>query len=157
MATQKIPLFTPDEYLARERAAEVKHEYISGQIFAMSGASYEHNQITANLARTLGNQLDEEECDVLTSDMRVKVQGTTLFTYPDLVVVCGRPHFLDNEFDTLLNPYILVEVLSPSTEAYDRGEKFAHYRTILPLFELADTLKVSGEEKVAHEETPPDA
>jgi Uma2 family endonuclease len=130
MATQTVPLISPDEYLAMERVAEIKHEYISGQIFAMSGASYEHNQITANLARALGNQLEGDDCDVLGSDMRVKVQGTTMFTYPDLVVVCGQPHFLDKEFDTLLNPYILVEVLSPSTEAYDRGEKFAHYRTI---------------------------
>jgi Uma2 family endonuclease len=119
--------YTAEEYLKRERAAEVKSEYINGSIFAMAGASNEHNVITANIARLLGNQLLNRPCQTTSSDLRVKVSETGLYTYPDVVVVCGKPEFEDEAADTLLNPTVIFEVLSPSTEAYDRGAKFHHY------------------------------
>jgi Uma2 family endonuclease len=122
--------WTPGEYLAFERAAETRHEFFDGEIFAMAGASFEHNQIAGNLAFALRSQLRDRPCDVLSSDMRVKVEATGLFTDPDVVMVCGEPRFGDDALDTLLNPVLLVEVLSPSAEAYDRGRKFAHYRAI---------------------------
>lgn len=116
--------YTPEEYLAQERKAEFKSEYIAGQIVAMSGASREHNLMTANLARVLGSQLLDRPCEVYVSDMRVKVTARGMYTYPDTVVVCDDARFEDEQVDTLLNPTLIVEVLSPSTEAYDRGAKF---------------------------------
>jgi Uma2 family endonuclease len=117
---------TPDEYLAKERKAEFKSEYYDGEMFAMSGASREHNLIAGNVNREAGNQLRERPCEVYQSDMRVKVSHTGLYTYPDVVIVCGEPRFEDAEADTLLNPTVLFEVLSESTEGYDRGKKFEH-------------------------------
>ena len=114
---------TPEEYLAFERKATTKHEYLNGHIVAMSGASREHNLITMNIGNQLYNQLMERECETYTSDMRVKIHETASYTYPDVVVVCDEPRFEDDVFDTLLNPTVIVEVLSPSTEAYDRGEE----------------------------------
>jgi Uma2 family endonuclease len=131
MATQAKSFYTPEQYLAMERDAPTRNEYIAGEIFATSGASLAHNRISANVSRTLGNALEGRDCDVVGSDMRVHVPATTLYTYPDVVVVCGEPEFADGEYlDTLTNPVAVVEVLSPSTEAYDRGEKFAHYRRL---------------------------
>jgi Uma2 family endonuclease len=127
-ATQSY--LTPEEYLALERKATIKSEYINGQIYAMSGASREHNLITMNISNRLYIQFIERDCEVYTSDMRVKVSPTGAYTYPDVAVVCDAPRFEDTSFDSLLNPTVLVEVLSPSTEAYDRGEKFAHYRQL---------------------------
>ncbi|MYH83425.1 Uma2 family endonuclease [Candidatus Poribacteria bacterium] len=121
---------TPEEYLAFERKAATKHEYLNGQIVAMSGASFAHNFITVNIATHLNIQLMNGECRVATSDMRVKVTEIDSYFYPDVVVVCGEPVPEDNVFDTLLNPTVIVEVLSPSTETYDRGEKFEHYQQI---------------------------
>ena len=126
---------TPEEYLAFERKATTKHEYLNGQIVAMSGASFAHTFITANIANQLYNQLIGGECRVVTSDMRVKASKTESYFYPDVVVICGEPLAEDNVFDTLLNPTVIVEVLSPSTEAYDRGEKFEHYKQIASLKE----------------------
>ena len=126
---------TPEEYLAFERKAKTKHEYLDGQIFAMSGASFTHNFITMNTANQLYNQLVGGECQVAASDMRVKVPQTESYFYPDIVVVCGEPRSEDNVFDTLMNPTLIVEVLSPSTAAYDRGEKFEHYQQIVSLKE----------------------
>ena len=114
---------TAKEYLAFERKATTKHEYLNGQIVAMSGASFAHNFITVNIATSLNIQLMEGECRVATSDMRVKVTQIDSYFYPDVVVVCGEPRAEDDTFDTLLNPTLIVEVLSPSTEGYDRGEK----------------------------------
>jgi Uma2 family endonuclease len=122
--------FTPEEYQARERRAEFKSEYFRGEIFAMAGASYDHTLIKDNLAREIGNQLKNGPCRVLTSDMRVKVEAAGLYTYPDIAVVCDDPKFEDAEFDTLLNPRVIIEVLSNSTERYDRGAKFRHYRNL---------------------------
>jgi Uma2 family endonuclease len=126
---------SPQEYLALERQAETRSEYFGGEMFAMSGASYEHNLIKDNLAREAGNQLKAGPCRVVTSDMRVKINATGLYTYPDIVIVCSEPEFEDGYFDTLLNPLVVVEILSDSTEKYDRGAKFRHYQKIPSLRE----------------------
>ena len=128
-------LLSPEQYLAQERRAEFKSEYYRGEIFAMAGASFEHTLIKDNLARKAGNQLEDGPCRVLTSDIRVKVHTTGLYTYPDIVVVCDPPQFEDKHFDTLLNPNIIIEVLSDSTEKYDRGDKFRKFRQIPSLKE----------------------
>lgn len=117
-----------EEYLALERQAETKSEYINGEIYAMAGASREHNLIALNVGSELRSQLRGRRCETYLNDMRVRVSATGLYTYPDVVVVCGRPRFDDSQVDVLLNPTVIFEVLSPSTEAYDRGAKFAHYR-----------------------------
>ncbi len=124
---------TPEEYLAFERKATTKHEYLDGQIVAMSGASFAHNFITVNIATHLNIQLMDGECRVATSDMRVKVTEMDSYFYPDVVVVCGEPRAEDETFDTLLNPTLIIEILSPSTETYDKGEKFEHYQQITSL------------------------
>ena len=122
--------YTPEEYLALEREAEYKSEYINGHIFAMAGASEAHNLITANVAGEMRSQFKGRPCKVYSSDMRVKVSRTGMYTYPDVVAVCGEARVEDDHQDTLLNPTVIIEVLSPSTEAYDRGDKFAHYRRL---------------------------
>ncbi|NUQ62714.1 MAG: Uma2 family endonuclease [Pirellulales bacterium] len=126
---------TPEEYLAKERKAEFKSEYYDGEMFAMSGASREHNLIAGNVNGEARNQLRDRPCEVYQSDMRVKVSRTGLYTYPDVVIVCGEPRFEDAEVDTLLNPTVVFEVLSKSTEGYDRGTKSEHYRRIPSLRE----------------------
>jgi Uma2 family endonuclease len=131
----RITRYTPEQYLAMERKAEFKSEYDDGFITAMSGASRPHNLISANVSRQIGNQLEQRSCETYQSDMRVLVSRTGLYTYPDVVVVCGQAQFDDREVDTLLNPTLIVEVLSPSTESYDRGKKFAHYRRLESLQE----------------------
>ena len=128
-------LYTPEEYLIKERSADFKSEYRDGDIVAMPGASRQHNLITVNISSGLHIQLIDRSCEVYTNDMRVKVSDTDLYTYPDVVVVCDEPHFEDNNFDTLLNPTVIVEVLSPSTESYDRNEKFTSYQTLESLQE----------------------
>ncbi|MBF0526883.1 MAG: Uma2 family endonuclease [Deltaproteobacteria bacterium] len=127
--------YTPEQYLALEREAVQKSEYVNGHILAMAGASRRHNQITFNLAVALGGQLKERPCVAYVNDMRVKVSATGLYTYPDMAALCGEPGFEDNHMDTLLNPMVIVEVLSDSTEAYDRGAKFAHCRRLPSLTE----------------------
>jgi len=123
-------VYSPEDYLAQERIAEHKSEFMDGRIYAMTGASRAHNLITVNLARSLGNQLLNRPCEAYISDMRVKAADAHSYRYPDVAVVCGRPEFEDEHADTLLNPTLLIEVLSPSTEAGDRGEKFVEYRCI---------------------------
>ena len=135
MSAATKPYITPAEYLARERAAEFKSEYLNGEMFAMAGATREHVLVSGNVSRELGNQLRDRDCEVYQSDMRVKVSPTGLYTYPDVAVVCGEPQFEDAQLDTLLNPKLLVEVLSKSTGGYDRGAKFEHYRQIPSLAE----------------------
>ncbi len=130
MPTVAKTYLTAEEYLARERLANFRSEFYRGEMFAMAGARWEHTLIKDNLARLAGNQLEGGPCRVLTSDLRVKISATGLYTYPDIVVVCDEPQFEDNQFDTLLNPRVVVEVLSDSTEKYDRGTKFAHYRQL---------------------------
>lgn len=128
MAAQAQPRWSVEEYLAQERAGEIKHEYFDGEIFAMSGASRAHNLICANLLAALHGRLRPRGCEVYPGDMRVHAPATGLYTYPDVSVACEPPRFEDDTFDTLLNPSLIAEVLSPSTEDYDRGRKFAHYR-----------------------------
>src|SRR5262245_17637844 len=123
-------LMTPAEYLVKERAAEFKSEYYRGEMFAMAGASYEHTVICANLVQELGSQLKGSQCRTLSQDMRVKVSASGLYTYPDVIVLCGPPELEDEQGDTLLNPRVIVEVLSDSTERYDRGAKFRQYQQI---------------------------
>ena len=124
---------SPQEYLARERQAEYRHEYVGGQILAMSGATRRHNLISLNMASEVRNGLKGRPCEAYAADMRVRLEGARFYTYPDVVAVCGEPRFEDGTLDTLLNPTVIVETLSPSTEAYDRGEKFAFYRQIASL------------------------
>ena len=126
---------SPKEYLKFERASEEKHEYLNGHVFAMSGAKRNHNKLVANLSGLLWQDLKSKDCEFYPNDMRVFVPKTGLYTYPDLVVVCGEPKFQDTIPDTLLNPVLLIEVLSDSTEGYDRGKKFQHYRSIESLSE----------------------
>jgi Uma2 family endonuclease len=127
--------YTPAEYLALERAAETKHEYLDGEISPMTGTSRPHNLITGNLYRLVSQDLLAGPCETYVGDMRVKVGRTGLYTYPDIVVACGPIEFEDTYIDTLLNPVAIIEVLSPSTEAYDRGRKFAQYRQLQSLRE----------------------
>ena len=126
---------SPAEYLSRERSAETKSEYYAGEMFAMAGASRRHNLVVMNAGADLRSQLRTRPCEVYPSDMRVKITATGLYTYPDVVVVCGEPEFEDEHQDTLLNPTALLEVLSRSTETYDRGKKFGHYRRLESLQE----------------------
>ena len=119
-----------DDYLAFERQADTRHEYFDGEVFAMGGASWKHGLLVGNAFAALHAQLRDRDCFVQTSDLRVRIPATDLFTYPDVAVVCGEPRFDDAELDTLLNPTLIIEVLSKSTEDYDRGRKFAHYRTV---------------------------
>ncbi len=126
---------TPEEYLAIERQAEFKSEYLDGETFAMAGATYRHNLLASNVARLLGNALEGRDCVVLPSDMRIKIERSSKYTYPDFSVVCGEILFEDDHEDVLLNPTVIGEILSPSTEAYDRGKKFEHYQTIPSLRE----------------------
>jgi Uma2 family endonuclease len=135
MASQPKRYYTPEEYLALERAADYKSEYVAGEIFAMAGASEDHNTIAGNIFRLLGNQFQGRPCLVYISDMRVQVAATGMYTYPDVVAVCGPREFADAHRDTLLNPAVIIEVLSPSTEAYDRGAKAAYYRRLPALAE----------------------
>ena len=131
---------TPEEYIAFERktipdAETIRSEYIDGEIINMPGASRVHNLITNNISGELRNLLKGSRCETYANDMRVSSPLTSSYFYPDVVVVCEEPRFEDDVFDILLNPIILVEVLSPSTEAYDRGEKFGHYRQLTSLQE----------------------
>lgn len=142
MQAEVQPYLTPEEYLALERQAETKSEFYAGRIFAMAGASRRHNLIAGNVLASLHGQLRQRPCSVFSSDMRVKVSATGLYTYPDVAVVCGQARFDDQNQDTLLNPVVIVEVLSKTTAGYDHGEKFEHYRK---LDSFTDYLLISQE------------
>ncbi len=142
MSALEKTYITPDQYLEMERKAEFKSEYYGGEIFAMSGGSSPHSLIGVNIAALLWISLRGKVCTTFNSDMRVQVEGTSLFTYPDVTVVCGSVQFMDVHRDNVVNPRVIFEVLSPTTEAYDRGEKFALYRNITS---LTDYLLVSQE------------
>jgi Uma2 family endonuclease len=133
MSTQPKTYLTPEQYLELERRAEYKSEYYKGEMFAMAGATREHNLLAGNVLAALHTQLRSSPCETYPSDMRVLVRDTGLYAYPDVVIACQEPRFLDGQLDTLLNPTLLVEILSPSTEAYDRGRKFENYRSIQSL------------------------
>lgn len=146
------PLFTVEQYLALERAAEDRHEYIDGEIFAMAGESLEHGSISTNLSGILYNQLRGSPCRVLSKDTKIrsgpnpgKGQGSKgLFSYPDVLVLCGEPEYHDDRRDVILNPKVIVEILSEGTESFDRGEKCFRYQTWNPT--LSDYLLVSQKE-----------
>jgi Uma2 family endonuclease len=135
MNPNPIRKMTPDEFLAFERASDERHEYRDGMIVAMSGAKLNHNKISTNVNGLLWRHLKGKDCESYAHDMRVYVPRSRLYTYPDVVVVCGEPIFQDDISDTLTNPKLLIEILSDSTEAYDRGQKFQNYRSIESLAE----------------------
>ena len=140
MSAQPQPRLTPEQYLAAERAAEFRSEYYNGHMCAKPGGSYQHAQIIAGLAGELSNALRNRPCSAIPIGLRLRVSPAGLYTYPDLIVVCGDPKFAHDEHDqkdTLVNPTLIAEVLSPSTEAYDRGFKSAQYRTLASLQEYA--------------------
>ena len=148
---------TPEEYLVLERKAipdaeTVRSEYLDGEIIAMFGASFTHNLITGNIFAELHTCLRGSGCVVFANEMRVSIPTAESYFYPDVGVVCEEPRFEDDVFDTLLNPIVIVEVLSPSTEAYDRGDKFAHYRQLQSLQEyvLVSQDKVGVDHYVRH-------
>ena len=143
MVAQSKPEFSPDQYLALEREASTKSEYLCGGIYAMTGGSPQHARIAASVIASMVVQLKGKPCSVYSSDLRIASANSTLITYPDVSIVCGEPAFHDSKKDVVTNPVVLVEVLSDSTEAYDRGKKFTYYRTIES---LQDYILVSQKE-----------
>lgn len=121
-------LYSPEEYLESERAADDRHEYVDGRIYAMAGESLSHSRICSNLGREVGNKLKGKSCESLSPNMKVRTSNASLFSYPDLTIVCGEPQMHDSKKDVLVNPKVIFEVLSPSTEKYDRTTKFSRYR-----------------------------
>ena len=133
---QDNPKMTPEGYLEFERTSEIRHEYFDGEIFAMTGASLNHNRVNGNMFNEIKNQLKKSPCDAFANDMRVKVNELETYTYPDIVVVCGDIELEKIKgLETLVNPTVIIETLSNSTEAYDRGKKFQHYRLLPSLQE----------------------
>jgi len=126
---------TPEEYLEIERAAEFRSEYYDGVMYAMAGTSFAHGTIIWNLGLELGSSLRNSPCRGMSNELRVRVPPERLYLYPDIVIVCGERRFADDQADTLLNPTLIIEVLSKSTEAFDRGEKFTMYRRLASLQE----------------------
>lgn len=139
--------YTIEEYLQMEETSAEKHEYYQGEIFAMSGAKVQHNMISLNIALALGNKLKGKTCKPFNSDQRIYVEKNSLFTYPDISIVCGDPETRNNDELNLVNPTVIIEVLSSSTKNYDRGEKFKLYRDIPTLKEytLVDSESISVE------------
>ena len=135
--------YSEEDFLILERMSKTKNEYYRGEIFAMPGASYQHNQIASSLIGDIVAHLKGKACKIFGSDLRVHTQLKSFYTYPDAVVICGEPSFVDNEFDTIINPTILFEILSPSTEEYDRTIKFEFYKNIpsLKQYVLIDSQK----------------
>lgn len=151
MASAPLTRLTEEEYLALERAAETRSEFLNGEMFAMSGASTAHSRLQGDLLIAVGTRLRNGPCEPLTSDHRVKVEATGLYAYPDLSVVCGEPRYAAKDIkDTLINPVALFEVLSPSTANFDRGLKFFHYRKIPT---LRDFVLVSQDELLVEHHT----
>jgi Uma2 family endonuclease len=148
MAASPTTFVTPEEYLERELGSEEKHEYFNGEVFAIARPSARHTWIVANVTGSFWQQLKGKPCRVSSSELRLRVTPTGLYTYPDVMVICGNVEVAAEQKDTVLNPVVIVEVLSPSTKDYDRGQKFQHYRT-LP--SLIDYLMVAQDEpRVEH-------
>lgn len=133
MLPKEIPYISKEEYLDMERDSEQRHEYYDGEIFAMAGGTPNHNRIVLNLANSLNVRFADRECEAFASDVRVELDKDRHYAYPDVVVVCGGLEFADNREDTIINPILIAEVLSDSTEAYDRGLKFKAYQNIASL------------------------
>lgn len=136
--------YSEEDFLILERMSKIRNEYYRGEIFAMSGASYQHNQIASALIGDIVAHLKGKECNIFGSDLRVHTLLKSFYTYPDAVIICGEPVFVDNEFDTIINPSVLFEILSPSTEEYDRTVKFEFYKnlTTLQQYVLIDSQKI---------------
>ena len=130
MVSNPVTKLTEEQYLAIDRAAEFRSEFVDGEMFAMSGGSLRHARLQRNLLFELQSALRDTGCEAFTSDMRVRVPATRMYAYPDVTVICGKPVLSDEQQDILLNPVVIFEVLSPTTEKYDRGLKFQHYRAI---------------------------
>lgn len=128
--SRALAIFTAEQYLDLERHTEIRHEFLDGTVYAMSGASRAHSAICFNLAVSIGSQLRGTPCTGHSSDMKVRAGDASLFAYPDMTIACGEPILHDDHGDVLLNPVVIFEVLSRSTETYDRGEKFERYKTI---------------------------
>jgi Uma2 family endonuclease len=126
---QFLPAITAEKYLELERTSEIRHEFLEGLVYAMAGESPDHSRICFNLAASIGAQLNEKPCEGFSPNMKVRAGIGGLYAYPDLMIVCGEAKFHDQHGDMLLNPTVIFEVLSQSTEKYDRGEKFRRYRT----------------------------
>ena len=141
---------TEAEYLASERAAQMRHEFHDGRVYAMAGATEAHVLIAANMTGELRSALRDRPCRVYSSDMKVKIESAGLYTYPDVTVACGDRRFVDERKDTLLNPAVVIEVLSESTESYDRGQKFEWYRTVPS---ITDVLLVSQDRPIVEQYT----
>ncbi|MCA1621338.1 MAG: Uma2 family endonuclease [Acidobacteria bacterium] len=135
MTTHTVTYVTPEEYLAAERLSETRSEYLDGGVYPMTGGTVNHNRITINLILELGTQLRSANCHVHATDLKVRLPDSRKFFYPDVMVICGDLQYHDERSDVILNPDLVVEVLSPSTEAYDRGAKFRAYQTIESLKE----------------------
>jgi Uma2 family endonuclease len=135
MSSQPTTFLTPEQYLDLDRSADHKSEYFAGEMFAMAGATPTHVMIVTNIAAELRQRLKDVPCRVYASDLRLRVSSSGLYTYPDVAVVCGDSQFADERNDTLLNPVLIIEVLSESTRDYDRGRKFEHYRALPSLLE----------------------
>lgn len=139
----KFNFISPQEYLEMERASEEKHEYFDGHVYNMSGASMNHVQITSNVFLKVGVFLEGKECDIYVKDLKVTNIHKDSYTYPDLLIVCGEKEFEDEHQDILLNPSVIIEILSPSTRSIDKGRKFFYYQQIKSLKEyfMIDTVK----------------
>lgn len=139
----KYNFISPKEYLAMERASDEKHEYFDGQVYNMSGASLKHIKISVNLTIQIGKFLEDSDCNVLTENMRTTNSDRSAYMYPDVTIVCGKEELEDDKFDTLLNPSVIFEILSPSTQNVDKGRKLLYYQLIPSLKEyfMVDTLK----------------
>ncbi|TDE18637.1 Uma2 family endonuclease [Dyadobacter psychrotolerans] len=147
MTAQPQKFYSEEEYLEMEREAEYKSEYYRGEIFAMAGAGHNHNRINENISIIVGNYLKGKSCRSYSRDLRVHIHENGLYTYPDFLIVCGENKFRDDKRDTLLNPVVIIEILSESTSDYDRGEKFRFYRSLTSLKEYVtvNSLSVSAE------------
>ena len=150
----KYNYISPEEYLEQEMAAVEKHEYYRGEVFGMSGASREHNEIYSNIFTDIGSKLKGKGCKPYGSDFRVHIPKNTLYTYPDIIIICGDPELIDEKFGTVTNPSVIFELLSHSTRNYYKGEKFTLYRDIGSLKEyiLVDTERIHVEKHIRRED-----
>ena len=152
---QTLSVFTPEDYLYLERSSEIRHEYLDGLVYAMAGESLDHSTICFNLAVHVGTQLIGKSCRGFSPNMKVRAGRGGLYAYPDLMIVCGEPSFDDEHGDVITNPTVIFEVLSRSTEAYDRGEKFLRYSTEIET--LRDYVLVSQDKpRIEHFSRQPD-
>jgi Uma2 family endonuclease len=148
MSVQPVPRLSFDDWLAAERAmTDARSEFVDGEVFAMTGATEAHNLIATNVVRELGTQFRRRPCYIYAGDMKVRVDAANIGAYPDVMAVCGERSFHDQRRDTITNPTLIVEILSDSTEAYDRGDKFSHYRRLpsLRTYLLLSQHRVSAE------------